>query len=405
MQYRIQKNILPCFSDEIIKKAMQAPLAAYPDFDKVNTDEELAGSTALLYLLFVEHYYSEKMPVSRELLRERILCHLRSLLSSGNEPSMKAGPVWAQPITSAAIALAKSTASVWSRLVEAEVNKFDLIMKAFAVTSSWATSDQNDFYTGPCMRGNFKKSWNPNHRYSSVFPIMMASIYFGSSEFVDNVLINFSYDEFMNEFKDAGFNNILRSWGAAGAELFEQGGKCFIDGKAAGEGKGVKYPYVYRDIPLKDTVGLMNELLMQNISSHPVSDYYENDKGQRGGLPAGFSSPYLGMMGMMKEFRAGDGHGLRSDVIYCASNFCILVPVLAVMIELGYWNPDDEKNSEVSRLTVISILDFKYKLQSGYMSYSKGEAHYHTEKDIHGGYIYANDIWKAILSQSDTPCK
>ena len=51
------------------------------------------------------------------------------------------------------------------------------MMKAFAMLESFATSDFNNYSTGPSMGGNYYKDWNPNYRLANI-PVMVYATYF-----------------------------------------------------------------------------------------------------------------------------------------------------------------------------------------------------------------------------------
>lgn len=396
MDYTIRFRPSPTFSPEVLRDAYRMPAAAYTPYTKVNTNSELGGSTALLYETLAEHYQPGITVPGEKSNLFYVLRGLRSLLSSGREPAMKVGPIWGNPMAASAIAVAKATPTVWAELTSEECEKADFLMRAFAVTCSWATSDQNNFLTGPCLAGNYSKHWNPNHISPSVIPILMAVSYFGSAEKVNDFLTHFSFDEEMETCQRFAFTNILRTWSAAGKMLFEEGGKCYLQNRAeltpAGEGKGVRYPYQYKGMPLSETDALFRELLRQNTRGGRVTNAIGDPQGQYAYLPSG-ASPVLGMDGMMSEFNSHDALGMRSDTLYCASNFCILVPSLVAGITLGLWNPDAPENEEVSHLTAVGVADFLYKLQNGYVSFSKGASHRFTEANTHGGYRFAKALW------------
>ena len=395
-KYGVKIKNPPVFSEEIIDKALDAPRCRYAS---VNCHNELAGSGSLLYLLLVEKYRPGVVGANGDTVMDKIMSHIRNLLLPGNEPSMHCGPYWGYPVTSAAIALAKTIPSVWGQLTADQIERFDEMMRNFAVVCSWGTNDCNDFWTGPEMKGNYKKGWNPNHRSPAVLPILFASIYFGSADYVNEVLTSFDFDEQIKTFDRLGFTSAKESIMAAGKKLMEEGGECFLEGgEPAGKGAGVKHPYVYRGIPLADKEALFNEILLQNTAGGPVVDCVgDKESGKCGYLMKG-TSPVLGLDGMMTEFTSHDAKGIRSDITYCASNFCILVPAMAAMVALGEWDPDAEKNAVASEKTAISIIDFLYKIENGYFSYSHANGRPTGEKNTHGVYPFAKDLWKGMLS-------
>ena len=400
-QYRVKPCQKPEFSKWILEKAFDAPRMAYTPYDKVNTHNELCGSGALLYLLLWEHYYPGTKSKSGETAVSRILSHIRYFLVSGNEPSMRVGPYWGYSVTASALTLLKKTPHLWNLLDASEQRKIDEIMRSFVITAAWATSDQNDYYTGPELRGNYKKTWNPNHRSPFVLSILFATIYFDNDvNKISEILTTFDYDAFVAMLEEEGFTSAKATVTTAGKALFEEGGKAFLleNNEPAGEGKGVKYPYLYREMDLTMIQPIFSRILSENCKGGKVvNEVKHEESGAHAYLEKG-SSPVLGMEGMMTEFTSHDAKGIRSDITYCAANFCILVPAMAAMVALEQWDAEAEENQEASRLTAVSITDFLYKIENGYHSFSHGKGRHTDESSTHGVYLFAKDMWKAMLS-------
>lgn len=403
-EFKIKVNKHPEFSAWILEKAFDAPRMAYTPYDRINTHNELCGSGALLYLLLWEHYYPGTKSRSGETAVNRILEHLHYFLLPGNEPSMRVGPYWGYPVTAAALTLLKKSPAIWALLTDDEKRKIDEIMRCFAVTCSWATTDVNDYFTGPELRGNYKKSWNPNHRITAIIPILFATIYFDSVDKVNEMLTGFDYDEFVAMLEREGFTSAKATVTTAGKKLMEEGGPAFLEatGEPAGEGLGVKHPYVYCKMPLNMREEIFSQLLCEVCSGGKVVNEVRDE--HPGADPAAHaylekgSSPVLGMEGMMTELTSFDAKGIRSDITYCAANFCILVPVLAALVALDEWDAEAEKNSRASNLATVGIVDFLYKIENGYHSFSHGKGRHTDESSTHGVYQFAKDMWKAMLS-------
>ena len=124
-KYGVKIKNPPVFSEQIIDKALDAPRCRYAS---VNCHNELAGSGSLLYLLLVEKYRPGVVGANGDTVMDKIMSHIRNLLLPGNEPSMHCGPYWGYPVTSAAIALAKTIPSVWGQLTADQIERFDEIM-------------------------------------------------------------------------------------------------------------------------------------------------------------------------------------------------------------------------------------------------------------------------------------
>ena len=200
--------------------------------------------------------------------------------------------------------------------------------------------------------------------------------------------------------EEEGFTSAKATVTTAGKALFEEGGKAFLleNNEPAGEGKGVKYPYLYREMDLTMIEPIFSRILSENCKGGKVvNEVKHEESGAHAYLEKG-SSPVLGMEGMMTEFTSHDAKGIRSDITYCAANFCILVPAMAAMVALEQWDAEAEENQEASRLTAVSITDFLYKIENGYHSYSHGKGRHTDESSTHGVYLFAKDMWKAMLS-------
>ena len=105
-----------------------------------------------------------------------------------------------------AIAMAKAIPSVWNKVPATTKLRLDTMMKAFAYLESFATSDYNNYGTGPSLTGNYGKGWNPNYRLANVPVMVYATHYFGNGDMVEgektlNALLK-GFDE--NEYIFAG---------------------------------------------------------------------------------------------------------------------------------------------------------------------------------------------------------
>ena len=65
------------------------------------------------------------------------------------------------------------------------------------------------------LKGNFGKTWNPNHRHSYLPTVLMGALYFGAEE-LDEIYTSFDYDAYMEQLEAYGFTNIIGAWSAAG---------------------------------------------------------------------------------------------------------------------------------------------------------------------------------------------
>ena len=418
---------------ENMKKAIENGLMGYSknfdeDDNKGSTSNE---ATAFLSLALEEFYYPQSGPV-----RDRVLAHLRNLISGGVEPQFEALPLWSYPLCAGAIAVAKATPSVWGELTKDEIEKLDLIMRCFAVISCFATDDDNTYETGPGLGGNYHKGWNPNYRLANVGPIIFCTLYFGSADAVNQIFAGFDYDVYMQQFETYGFTRVADCWSSRThvaqdeygepvldeygneivvlgcRDLFTNGGDawCYAstnNGKltAAGTGVGVKDNiYTYLSCDLNNLEGIFNKLLENNYDGGVCRDeQYDStgenkigwtDKENAEKLEVG-PNPMLGFEGMMLEL----GLTNRSSIGYGSHDFMLVMGIMEAMKALGAYDPTE--HLDMYRKVIAGNEDFLYKCEVGFYSgvkvwYTGGEWRItrYDESEFGNSYWIWKFVWK-----------
>lgn len=298
-----------------LKWAMEQPLHSYNTGSSDNAGNVMTTAAAFLYLAMWEH----ALPTGGA-VRDRAVEHLRCLVDpeGNNAPYFDLQPYWNYPVTTAAIAMAKDTPTIWNCLTTEEKERVTFIMTCFAYVQALGTADGNNYQTGPGLSGNYGKDWNPNYRLANVLPMVFVYQFFGSSEKnVDDLLNAFDYDATMAKFLEYGFRRAYDRWNSGTPTVYEtkengeyvldddgnkivketyasakdwmnNGGNAYLraignaseaqrlgiyEGKPAGSGKGVKVGhYLYKTYSLSQYAGMVNHLFDATYNGGKVVD-------------------------------------------------------------------------------------------------------------------------------------
>ncbi len=386
---------VPHFTEKTLTDAMGVGDITFTN-GKGNWPQEMSGASALITLVLQE-FYHPGCEVGGRLVSERILAHLRNVISGGCEPQMYIGPFWANPTFAYTVAIAKKTPTVWSQLTQDEIDRYDCIMRTYAVSINYAANEKNHFLTGPELKGNYNKCWNPNYQSSNLLQIIACVSYFGSAEAVNEILVSFDYDKYIADFRAYHFDNLLANWTDGDAQngagfvkrLMEEGSEALTyldangDEKTGGHGVGARLPFVYApkyggaDIPLADVSALFNTQLKvlyadKCQSSIPCTSALTGET-KNACIADGKISPFEGEIGMMHEYLSGDAKGSRSDADYCTHNFAIMVSATAAMIALEMWDPEAEEHAVWHAPMHVGNEDHIFRITEGYWSFSHGK--------------------------------
>lgn len=386
---------------------------------------------AMVYSLVYQEY---NHPQPSGVIADRVIKHLtRYFWHSGNLIDFDFSTNWAFGVTAALFAMLKQTPTIWDRVSTAHKEKIDVFMEALLYLESYATSDQNEFRTGPGMHGNTYKNWNANYAFGNVPCMVFCSYYFGNGDVAlgakvaNDMCKSFTeetYERMLSLFKKFRWGNAYLTWTTPGPVDAE--GKVGPDAKTLlcyggeamgsyhmdptkiiplGYGKGVTnggedYTYsnpnptrgTYKNIPLTRPEDIFRSMVDYNYAWITKTDHrYDFGDGEGEKLIAwiadGTTTPYLGMDGMMYEFAIG----VRSSTGYCGHNFMMLIPHFSCAKALKrYTHKDGERvlltdeggnpiplfdytaDAEAWRRIQVGNEDFLYKIRHGYQCYARG---------------------------------
>ena len=409
---------------------------------------DMQAASSILTLAIEEHENS-----IGTLVRDRIIAQLTSYL--GNDgPAFTASCLWDYGMTTAIMAVVRDTPTVWNNIPVDIKLRIETLMQAFVYLESFATSDYNDYRTGPALGGNYRKSWNPNYRLANVPVMVYATYYFGEGDIergaarVNEMIRNFdenAYNNMVNLFQKYGWRRAFKCWTTEGVTITNADGsttqsngakQLLVYGGVAygkdtydstkisycGEGKGVnngKKDYLYNGAPLTDPARIMEDLLAFNYSGGTVKNdhWWDVDGDGKKECVAWIldetDSPYYGMQGMMLEFASGN----RSSTAYCDHDFTMVVGLLGASSILPRYTTVDGKremmkdesgntvvlydpttNPELWLKIQVGNEDFIYKFIHGYQCYSTGSygtaADRHSESGASRGYWSMKSLWR-----------
>lgn len=444
----IYTNLL---SPEEVKKAYDAPLFSY----QFHNWGDMMQACPIFVLAFHEHEDPKGSAI-----RDRLVEQLDSICGKGNAPDFDSWPNWSYPILTATVAIVRDTPTVWDILTPTQKTKLDTLMEAFAYHCSVATSDYNSYHTGPGLRGNYSKGWNPNYRFANVTNIVFCTYYFGAgditagADYVNQKIRTFDeerYNTMIRRFEAYGWKGAYDCWTTDGTmgtvsgtststakQMLVYGGtvshrtndQTAIQTSGAGSlgvsNGGRDYQYTgHLGIPftLYEAEKILEDLMYYNYDGGAVkSEHWADGNGDGvdekvASIVGDKISPYQGQMGMMKEFASG----VRSSTGYCSDDFTMAVPILTA----GYILPrykvegksrtvekdafgndkklyDYTQNTELWQMIQVGNEDFLYKFVTGYNSYAHG--HYGVssstnseKKNAGGNYYMIKAIWREIM--------
>lgn len=391
-------------------------------------------------------------------IRDRLLEQIDALCGEGRAPDFDAWCNWSYSIITATIAIVRDTPTVWDVLSSSQKSRLDTMMEAYAYLGSVATSDYNYYHTGPALRGNYYKTWNPNYRLANVPNIVFCCYYFGAgdmeagADYVNERIRTFNEERYytmLRRFDANGWDGAYRCWSTEGIvagdgrpssstakQMLVYGGTITHttnDGKGLQSSSGVginnggrDYVYTgYLNTPftLYEGEKILEDLIYYNYAGGKVTSEHYADGNSDGVIEKvawivdGSTSPYQGQMGMMTELASG----VRSSTSYCSDDFTMVVAILTASSILPRYEVegtkrtvktdafgnremlyDYTKNAELWQMIQVGNEDFLYKFVTGYSSYAHGSygvsSSISSEKGSAGsGYFMMKSIWRVVM--------
>ena len=416
------------FSDKNLRQMLESPLMSYTSDLNLNDNRPmtLRKALALFSLALTEH----QRPMESE-IRDRVAEHLKSVTAAEVAPSFDALCHWSYCPLTAAIALSKATPSVWNTLDNGVKERLGFMMECFIYLESLATSDYNNYNTGPGLAGNYNKRWNPNYRLANVPVMVFATHYFGDGDMkkgawaLNKLLHAFdeaAYERVLEKFKEYGWHRAYAIWttpprmhedgtyGNDARSMLLYGGPTYALNythafvtKDAGDGLGVTNggkDYLYQEAALTEPEKIIENLLHFNYSGGEVKSDHHYDVDKDGvaeriaWILGNLESPYRGQVGMMKEFASGN----RSSTGYCSHDFVLTTCLIAAAQALGIC--DVTENDELWSMIKVGNGDFLFKNEKGYQSFATGSygtsTKTHSEEDENESYFAMKSLWESI---------
>lgn len=377
---------------EYLKHAFDRHLMAYGD--KSHNDDNYGSTLHTATMLYTLVWHEHENPQGSAMAK-RIVDHFTNVTSPDKAPSFDACCYWNYNPMTAAVALARTTPSIWNKIPIDIQMRLQTMMLAFTYLESFATSDYNNYQTGPGMGGNFHKDWNPNYRLANVPVMVYATYFFGAgdielgAETVNNNLKAFNEDAYtriINTFQKNGWRRAVLRWtsegrtstdgrnvvGLSAKELMINGGQAVGEDTSIesdlkvplGSGVGVANKdhtgqprdYLYKTFALSEPEKILQHLLCFNYggttlpngtylasSFTPVvsGHWYDKDGDGIKELVAFIvddtTSPYEGMPGMMTEFASGN----RSSTSYTTHDFVLTTIMLSCVRSMELYTTEN----------------------------------------------------------------
>ena len=395
------------------------------------------GSTLYKATLLYSLVWHEHENPQGGALANRIVEHLTNVTSPDKAPSFDACCYWCYNPLTASVALARTTPTVWDAIPHDIQFRLQTMMLAFSYLESFATSDYNNYQTGPGMGGNFHKDWNPNYRLANVPVMVYATYFFGAGDIelgaktVNDNLKGFdegAYDSTIKLFQQYGWRRAVLRWtsdarvssdgktqGESAKTLLVYGGIAVgedvsIESElkvALGYGVGVAnrdyngkgQDYLYKTFKLSEPEKIIQHLISFNYGSGnlPAGKYlptsfmevtsdhwFDKDGDGKKELVAFISdetaSPYEGMEGMMLEFASGN----RSSTAYTGHDFVLTTVTLTAVRAMELYTTENNKKVPLYNEDGSEKVLFDYtKVESLWNAIQVGNED-HIYKLIHG---------------------
>ncbi len=318
---------------------------------------------------------------------EPLLKHLRFLMEPDNTiPAHGGYAAQHERNFTTAVILVRNVPRLWNKLTAEEKHKLDLLVKASLVGSAFTCNDK--FYPDKKSKGftldasnNFHRTWNPNFREGMVGGLIAGACWLGP-ENAQKFLDEYDHEKFTAELKKANLGNtfVVFDWRNSRPELpgNKWWSKARLKANAPTPEKVNESVHNFRYFGMDLTSPMKLYLSLTDYTySGIVNPGLNKGEGRKGGgkmVSGADKLPNLGKKGMLKEFSSGDARGGRSSVIYSYGGFRANLANQLALIATGNFDYNDPAWPEVFSRLMIGNQDLFYKLDHGYIDYSKGKA-------------------------------
>ncbi len=347
-------------------------------------------SYALAYLANVAHYHPDHVTVDNKTVVEHVLKHVRFMISGSiertdpdrtPEPPCTGGTGslgWNVSGTAQAFAVIRHTPAIWNELTTTEQDKVRWIVKAMAVAAQWTHHDGNDARITIDGESGFKKWHNPNHQagYLSV-AIGAAAFFLADGTTLDEVLASFNYDSWIAKFEEYRLLHTKTTWTVwpEVKEYMMNGGTLPGDAITGVGENGVRAPFTRVGLSMNDPVNgwaILADLIFHWEAQSRIANRHSDDPERQFRCREDAISSVEGRYGMMYEFIAGDGSGMRSSLLYSQVTWRIFSLIQATIITCGYM-PDNEMARDINRRYYVGTRDIFFKGEHEWFSRGNGK--------------------------------
>ncbi|RYD20966.1 MAG: lyase [Verrucomicrobiaceae bacterium] len=326
----------------------------------------------------------------------RLLQQIRHTLSLNNEPCANGGyPAQHELHATGMFAIVKNTPRIWSQITTPEKTKIDLIMKASFVACAFTTSNNNPYLASQrTLDGDFNlnRDWNPNYREGMLGGVLVGMTYFGGPTAGEAILNSYNHAEFVAQLKANNLNNAYATFNSRAAGVANAPSGTDIQ-------NGVRN-YKYYNSGLSDFNGIYTALVNDTYGKN-VNAGLNNGAGINGGgkiVSGADTLPNKGAAGMLKEFDSGDAGGARSSLIYAYDGYRPHQTNQLVLIIGGFWQKGSTTANNAVAKMKIGNTDLAYKIQKGYIDYSKGKVNdFRVLFRDNFGSAYVMPLWTDVL--------
>lgn len=389
---------LPAPPAESVDAAIAAPLTRYNRHIKGGAHTNMGGNGGAPVVLALAAMKGETRADAR------LLEQIRYTLTGGNDITANGGyPAQHERNVTAMFALVRRTPRVWDKLSAEEKRRVDLLMKAALIGCAFTTSDNNPYILGKTQQraldgdSNLGRDWNPNYREGMVGMVLVASVYFGGADRVQEILDRYDHAVFAQELQKHGLTNLYETftWKSAHPESEAPTGTMIE--------KAVRR-YRYKETPVRETMKIYWLLTMDTYGKN-VFVGLNNGQGialpdgtRAGVLVAGANTlPNKGKLGMLKELDSVDANGPRSSTLYAYDGFRVNLVNHLILIAGGLWQSGKLAEDCLARMQV-GIPDLRHRIEHGYRNYAKGKVQGTLTPDSKGhSFAFTFPLWEKVV--------